>query len=249
MYTTYERYSSGLASRFGRGFLRKAVKLLVLTLILYLVISSMFLAAFQVESGSMEPLLQPKDRILVSPLVYGARFLFFSARLPAVRDPQRGDIVVIHSPMYSRPAVPVSILEPVVRFFSFQRGGIVRDDSGRRVPAYMIKRIVAVPGDTIEISGFRAYVRPPGGNAFVEEQELLPQSYRITTGGLPEGWAKEFPFSGEFPPLTLQKDQYFLLGDNRQDSSDSRSWGAISRSRIVGRVIYRYWPLSRGGRL
>jgi signal peptidase I len=137
----------------------------------------------------------------------------------------------------------------VVRFFSFQRGGIVRDDSGRRVPAYMIKRIVAVPGDTIEISGFRAYVRPPGGNAFVEEQELLPQSYRITTGGLPEGWAKEFPFSGEFPPLTLQKDQYFLLGDNRQDSSDSRSWGAISRSQIVGRVIYRYWPLSRGGRL
>ena len=249
MYTTYERYSSGFAARFGRGFLRKAVKLLVLTAILYLIISSMFLAAFQVESGSMEPLLQPKDRILISPLVYGARFLFFSARLPAVRDPQRGDIVVIHSPMYRQPALPLSVIEPLVRFFSFQRGGVVRDDSGRRVPAFMIKRIVAVPGDTIMISGFRAYVRPEGGNAFVAEQELLPQSYRITTDALPDGWAREFPFSGEFAPLTLQRDQYFLLGDNRQDSSDSRSWGAISRDQLVGRVIYRYWPLSRSGKL
>jgi signal peptidase I len=178
-------------------------------------------------------------------LIYGARFLFFAAKLPPVRDPERGDIVVIRSPMYSRPTLPVSIIEPLVRFFSFQRGSVVRDDSGRRVPAYMIKRIVAVPGDTIKVSGFTAYIRPDGSSTFAAEQELIPQTYELFVGSLPEGWAKEFPFSGEYPAVTLEEDQYFVLGDNRQGSSDSRSWGPVTRDQLVGRVIYRYWPLSR----
>ena len=70
----------------GRGLVRKLIKLLIVTLILYLIISNMFLATFQVESGSMQPLLEPKDRIFVSPLIYGARFLFFSAKLPPRHD-------------------------------------------------------------------------------------------------------------------------------------------------------------------
>ena len=249
MYSTYERYSSGLAGRMGRGLARKLLKLLILTIILYLIISGMFLTTFQVESVSMEPLLKARDRIFVSPLVYGAKVLFFSARLPALREPERGDVVVIHSPLYSRPGAPLSLVEPLVRFFSFQRGSAVRDESGRRVPAYMIKRIMAVPGDTIRISDFTAYIRPEGSSGFVAEQELIPGSYEILVGSLPEGWAKEFPFSGEHPPLTLEKGQYFLLGDNRQGSSDSRSWGPVTRDQIVGRVLYRYWPLPRSGRL
>jgi signal peptidase I len=249
MYSTYEHYSSGLASRMGKGLARKLLKLLVVTLILYLIVSRMFLATFQVQSVSMQPLLQARDRIFVSPLIYGARVLFFSAKLPALREPERGDIVVIHSPMYGRPGVPLSLVDPLIRFFSFQRGGVVRDESGRRVPAYMIKRIVAVPGDTIRISGFKAYIRPADGSAFVAEQELIAQTYEVLVGSLPGGWKEEFPFSGELPPLTLEKDQYFLLGDNRQGSSDSRSWGPVPRDQIVGRVLYRYWPLSRSGRL
>ena len=153
MYSTYEKYSSGFAGRMGRGLVRKLLKLLVLTVVLYLIISSMFLATFQVQSTSMEPQLQARDRIFVSPLVYGAKVLFFSARFPAVREPARGDVVVIHSPMYGRPRAPLSLIEPLIRFFSFQRGSVVRDESGRRIPAYMVKRIVAVPGDTIRISG------------------------------------------------------------------------------------------------
>ena len=249
MYSTFERYSSGFGARFGRGFLRKLAKLVVLTLILYLIISSMFLATFQVESGSMLPFLEPKDRIFVSPLTYGAKFLFFSARLPAVREPARGDVVVIRSPMYTKPNLPLSILEPFLRFFSFQRGSAVRDVSGRRIPAYMIKRIMAIPGDTIKMSGFKVYIKPEGSNTYTEEQELIPQTYTTIITGLPEGWAKEFPFSGELPPVTLEEEQYFFLGDNRQDSSDSRSWGPLPRDQLLGKVIYRYWPLSRSGQL
>jgi signal peptidase I len=249
MFSTYERYSSGFRGRLGRGLVQKLLKLVTLTLILYLIISSMFLATFQVESASMEPLLEARDRIFVSPLVYGANILFFRAKLPPLKEPARGDIVVIHSPLYGRPRVPLSLVEPLIRFFSFQRGSVVRDESGRRVPAYMIKRIVAVPGDTIRISGFTAYIRQEGGSTFVAEQELIPRSYEFLVGSLPEGWAKEFPFSGEHPPLTLGEDQYFLLGDNRPGSSDSRSWGPVTKDQILGRVLYRYWPLSRSGGL
>ena len=178
MYSTFERYSSGFGARFGRGFLRKLVKLVVLTLILYLIISSMFLATFQVVSGSMMPFLHPKDRIFVSPLSYGAKFLFFSARLPAVREPARGDVVVIRSPMYNKPNLPLSVLEPFVRFFSFQRGSAVRDVSGRRIPAFMIKRIVAIPGDTIKMSEFKVYIKPEGSTTYTEEQELISRLIR-----------------------------------------------------------------------
>jgi len=249
MYSTYERYSAGLTGRMGKGLVRKLLKLAITTLILYLIISGMFLASFQVQSISMEPLLEPKDRIFVSPLTYGARFLFFSSRLPAVREPARGDIVVIHSPVYRRPNLPLSIFEPLIRFFSFQRGSAVRDEAGRRVPAYMIKRVVGIPGDTIKMSNFVAYIRPDGGSGFTEEQELIPGSYRIMTGTMPDGWEKTFPFSGEHPSLTLKEGQYFLLGDNRQASSDSRSWGPVSRQQLFGRVIYRYWPLARNAKL
>jgi signal peptidase I len=249
MYSTYERYSSGIAARMGRGLLRKIIKLILLTLILYLVISSMFLTTFQVQSVSMEPLLMAGDRIFVSPLMYGAKILFFSARLPPVREPRRGDIVVIHSPMYGRPRAPLSLVDPLIRFFSFQRGSVVRDETGRRVPAYMIKRIVAVPGDTIRISKFVAYVRPQDSTVFRAEQQLMPQSYEIRAEALPEEWAAEFPFSGEHPPLTLGEGQYFLLGDNRSSSSDSRSWGPVSRDQILGKVVYRYWPVARSGNL
>jgi signal peptidase I len=249
MYTTFERYSTGLGSRFTRGFLPQLLKIIVITMFLYLLLSSMFLSAFQIESGSMLPALQPGDRILASPLTYGARFLFFSARLPAVREPARGDIVVIRSPMYRKPSFPISMLEPVLRFFSFQRASMVRDKSGRRVPPYMIKRIVGIPGDTVRMSGFRAFIKPEGSDSYREEQELGGSTYSILIEGLPEGWSKEFPFSGELQPLTLGEGQFFVLGDNRQGSSDSRSWGPLSREEILGNVMYRYWPLSRSGRL
>jgi len=249
MYTTFERYSTGVGARFTRGFLRQLIKAIIITFVLYLLISSMFLTSFQVQSSSMLPVLEPGDRVLVSPLTYGARFLFFSARLPAVREPARGDIVVVRSPLSKKPSFPISFFEPIVRFFSLQRASLIRDDAGRRVNPFMIKRIIAVPGDTIKMSNFRAYIKSEESSVFRDEQELIQTPYSIVVEGLPEGWTKEFPFSGELESLILEKGQYFFLGDNRQNSSDSRSWGLLAQDRILGNVIYRYWPLSKTGKM
>jgi len=249
MFTTYERYSTGLRAHMGRGFIRPLIKILILFAVLYLVLTSMFLTAYQVQSVSMQPLLEPRDRLLVSPLVYGSRILFFPARLPAVREPERGDVVVIQSPMYGRPSTLVSVLEPLVRVFTLQRGTLVRDAIGGRVPRYMVKRIIALPGDTVLLRDYQAFVRSAGATEFVEESQLAAAAYQIVRTALPAGWRKELPFSGDLEALTLAEGQYFVLGDNRPSSSDSRSWGPVERRQVVARVLYRYWPFARGGRL
>jgi signal peptidase I len=249
MYASFERYSTGARAHMGRSFLRPLLKILVLFVVLYLIVTSMFLTAFQVQSQSMHPLLEPRDRILVSPFPYGPPILFFKARLPAVQEPERGDVVILRSPMYERPRGVVTLFEPLVRVLTLQRGSLVRDPLGRRMPRYMVKRVIGLPGDTVVLRGYRAFVRRAGESEFVSEDRLSGVPYEVVTGVIPEGWDGELPFSGELPPVTLEPGQYFVLGDNRPASSDSRSWGPLERDRIVARVIFRYWPFARGGRL
>ncbi len=250
MVSPYEHYSSGLATRFGRGFLFPLLKVLLIAFLLHLFISRIFVTSFQVDSGSMRPALEPKDRLLVSTLVYGGRIPFLTRlRLPALRPPARGDIVVVESPAWVRPAFPWSALEPVVRFLSLQRGSVVRDHTGRLTPRYLVKRVMALPGDTVRMSGYVAYIRAAGAADFEPEQELLGSSYGIRTEKPPVGWTEDLPFSGSLEPLTLRAGEYFVLGDNRPDSSDSRSWGPVESGKLLGRVFFRYWPAARGGRL
>jgi signal peptidase I len=250
MVSPYEHYSSGLAARFSRGLLFPLLKILLIAFLLYLFISRLFITSFQVDSGSMKPGLEQKDRLLVSTLVYGGRIPFLGhLRLPALRTPARGEIVVLQSPAYVQPAFPWSAMEPVVRFLSLQRASVVRDHTGRFTPRYLIKRVIAVPGDTVRMSQYLAYIKAAGSPDFVPEQELLGSTYAIRTEKLPEGWSEEMPFSGSLEPLTLEAGQYFVLGDNRPDSSDSRSWGPVETDRILGKAVFRYWPAARGGRL
>jgi signal peptidase I len=250
VYSSYEHYSSRLRSRFSRGFLFPLLKVLLIAFLLYLFLSRIFVSAFQVDSGSMLPGLEQRDRLLVSPLVYGGRVPFFkNLRLPPMREPERGEIVVVESPAYVEPAFPWSALEPVVRFLSLQRGSIVRDHTGRLAPRYLIKRVIAKPGDTVRMSGYVAYIQAAGSSGFVPEQELLGSGYSIRTERLPEGWTEDLPFSGSLDPLTLKAGEYFVLGDNRPYSSDSRSWGPLEGRKILGKAFFRYWPAGRGGRL
>lgn len=249
MYSSYERYSTGFGTRFGRGLLFPLLRVIAFSFLLYLLLSRLFITTFQVDSASMRPILEEKDRLLVSTLVFGGRFPFISARLPPLRAAQRGEIVVVESPAYVQPGFPINVLEPVVRFLSLQRGSIIRDNTGRSIPRYMIKRIIGTPGDTVKMSRYLAYIKTAGSDNFVEERELLGSAYSIRTAPLPEGWGEELPFSGSMAPIALKQGEYFLLGDNRPDSSDSRSWGPVSAQKILGKAFYRYWPISRGGKL
>ncbi len=247
MYASYERYGRGAGSRLLSGLLLPLVKVVALTLVLYLVLTTLFLSSFRVESTSMLPSLEEGNRVLVSPLIYGPKLL--AARLPGLREPQRGDIVVLLSPVYPEISPARTGLEYLLRFFSLQHGVTIRDRTGRPIPRFLVKRIIGVPGDTVRISDNVAYLRPPGAQSFIEERELIGDGYTLVRKPPPDGWQEGFPASGTMEPITLGEDQYFLLGDNRTDSSDSRSWGPVSKRLFLGRAFYRYWPFSQGGGL
>lgn len=89
-----------------------------------------------------------------------------------------------------------------------------------------IKRVIGLPGETLEIKS---------GKVFISGQELvenyLPEHYQTNPG--------DYTRSGA---VKLGEDEYFVVGDNRPYSSDSRAWGPINKSMIIGRAFFRYWP-------
>jgi signal peptidase I len=90
-----------------------------------------------------------------------------------------------------------------------------------------IKRVVAVAGQTVEVRGGQVIV-----DGVVQDEPYL----------------EEAP-SYEYGPITVAEGQYFVLGDNRNNSYDSHAWGTLDKSFLIGRADIRYWPLDRAGRL
>ena len=120
-------------------------------------------------------------------------------------DPKRGDVVVFHAPATAN----------------------CPEGTG----CDFIKRVIALPGETIELREHTYYVN---GQA-LPEPYLPPEN--VTNGG---------PFL-QGRVVTLGPDEYFVSGDNRPHSSDSRVWGPITKEEIVGRGFFRYWPADRIG--
>ncbi|MEQ9370735.1 MAG: signal peptidase I [Coleofasciculus chthonoplastes F3-SA18-01] len=114
------------------------------------------------------------------------------------RQPQRGDIVVFS---------PTDALKQ------------------QNFKDAFIKRVIGLPGETVEVKGGRVYVN---------DQALREQ------------YIEEEP-EYSYGPVTVPEDNYLVLGDNRNNSYDSHYWGFVPRDKIIGRAIVRFWPLNRVG--
>lgn len=140
------------------------------------------------------------------------------------------------------------------RFQPPARGDVVVVVESNGVP--VIKRVVALPGDTVEIDGAHVaaggrprpavLVRPGGSGPWLR----LAEPY-VTGWGRPEFCcdAGGRSVNGGPAPLTLPAGEFFVLGDNRGVSVDSRQFGLVPRDRIVARALLRYWPLDRTGNI
>ena len=187
--------------------------------------------------------------MIVSELAFGPRVPFAHSRLPGLATPERGDLVVVQPPFFGEQTLFSQILEPFVNFFTLQKASLHRNLYGMKVNGFMVKRIIGLPGDTIRLKSYVASIKPRGASDFVPEQQLVPLHYSILTASAARGWSSSFPLSGNAGELVLHSNEYFVLGDNRPESSDSRSWGPVGIDRIVGKVIYRYWPPQSFGKL
>lgn len=222
--------------------------LIVLTLfVVHLLISSFLLRSVAVGSVSMEPTLSPKQRVFVTPLRHGASVPFLDRTLPAVRTPQRGDLVTVRPP-YSAVTTVERLAEPFVSFFTLQQVRLADSSELSFEHSELLRRVIGVPGDTIRIEEFVAYVRPAEGDRFLEEHELASHQYTITFDPLPDGWTEALPVSGSLTEdIVLADDEYFVMSDNRSFTNDSRYWGPVAIERVTGAVLFRYWPFDAVG--
>jgi signal peptidase I len=197
--------------------------LLILALVIFSVRSSLA-DWYGVPSGSMRPTILEGDRVFVNKLAYDLKLPFTTLHLAEWGNPDRGDIIVFYSP-----------------------------HDGRR----LIKRVVGLPGDTVELRKNNLIINgepvayqpiaeellrdiPPAeraGRVFASEK--LPGQTHAVTGN------PASPARRDFGPYVVSSGQYFVLGDNRDDSFDSRFWGALDRKRILGRATAVVMSLDR----
>lgn len=187
-------------NRKNRSFWQELPILILVALIVAVVIKTFFFQAFYIPSGSMIPTLQINDRVLVNKMSY---------RFGAV---ERGDILVFDSPE----AIDVerSFVSRVARSIG-EATGLTSPDT------VLIKRVIGLPGETVEIRDNQVYVN---GRPIAEPY-------------LPDGIAMR-----DFEELVIPADHVFMMGDNRNQSRDSRVFGPIPREDIVGRAFVTVWP-------
>jgi signal peptidase I len=121
--------------------------------------------------------------------------------------------------------------EITYRFREPQRGEVIVFKYPQDINQRFIKRIIALPNESIKIYQGRIVIKDIyGEEVFLDEFEYL--SYF--------SFASSF---GQEEEIFLQDDQYFVMGDNRDHSSDSRRWGPLDRNYIIGRALFRAWPV------
>lgn len=119
------------------------------------------------------------------------------------------------------------------RFRSPERGDVIVFKAPQNEDYDYIKRVIALPGDTVKINSGQVFVN----NALVDESGFLDE--RVTThAGL---------YTKEGQSVTVPAAEYFVMGDNRNNSSDSREWGPVPQANLVGRAWLRYWPINELG--
>lgn len=112
---------------------------------------------------------------------------------------------------------------------SIQRGDMVVFWFPRDTSKSYIKRVVGLPGDTVEIRDGDVYV-----NGKVLEEDYVPSQYRDHQ---------------TLAPVTVPANAFYVLGDHRSSSNDSRAWGTVERKYIYGKAVFVYWPLDKLGRV
>ncbi len=114
------------------------------------------------------------------------------------------------------------------RFRDPKRFEVIVFKAPNRPSQYYIKRIIGLPNEKVEIKDGKIFITDQEGKTFELKEEYLPN--KETSG---------------YVSITLRQNQYFVLGDNRSASYDSRNWGPLDKSLIIGRVWLRLWPYNR----
>ncbi len=199
--------------------LREYLESLLVTVILALFGTSFVVQAFKIPSQSMETTLLVGDHLLVNKFLFGGSGAWYDSLLP-YREIRRGDIIVFKFPF---------------------------DDH-----AHYVKRVIAVPGDRLKIVEQQVSIN---GATLLEAYKVhagrydpYADNFPPTAPGFPRGnvreeWADQILRHVQQGELVVPPGKYFVMGDNRDQSWDSRYWGFIARESVMGRPMLIYWSV------
>jgi signal peptidase I len=196
------------------------VKSIGIALALFLVLRTFLIQTFVITSGSMEQTLLVGDMLVVNRVAIGTRIPATSIRIPGYSEPRRLDVLVFDPPH-----------EETLK---------------------LIKRLIGMPGDTIEMRNRTLYVNgveqvePYVVHANIADEThpwMQWQHDHVAPGVDASAYA---PTRDNWGPLVVPPDRYFMLGDNREQSLDSRYWGLLEGWRLEGRAVFTYFSYNKG---
>jgi signal peptidase I len=210
------------------------VKSIAGALAIFLFIRTFFVEAFRIPSGSMIPTLLVGDWLFVNKLVYGPHIPFTQINLPGYSEPKRSDVVVFVSPYQPDEA-----------------------ERGNDPTPTLVKRLVGMPGDTLYMrdgllhvngiaqrQGFAAANNEKGDGNSVDPLFDWQKRYALPSSRF--GAAPAQATHDNWGPLVVPAGHYFMMGDNRYCSKDSRYWGLVPRANVRGRPLFVYYSYRPG---
>lgn len=213
------------ASRGGDETLLESIAGFCSLLVIILYVYGFIIQNFVIPSGSMEPTLLIGDHLFVDRATLAPP----SPWMPLVhyREPRRGDVVVFIKP------TPDLV-------------------DGRPQFQYLVKRLIALPGDHLHMIDGVVFINgvaqprlhaqrttPENFSLFLDDFPTLPPM--PIPDLTPQSWTADFSSHVVNGDLVVPAGQYFMMGDNRHNSADSRYWGFVPRANIVGRPLFNYW--------
>ncbi len=208
-------------SKNKRSIYKEYIEPFLIAAVIALFIRQFAVEAFKIPSASMVPTLRIGDHLLVNKFIYGPRIPFTDTRIFSWKEPKRGEIIVFKFPL---------------------------DESKN-----FIKRVVGVPGDKIQIRKGKLFINdaavPLSDLGTYDDKDQSSGSYSARAELLDEqlGAVQHHILylhdqSGvHFGPELVPRDSVFVMGDNRDNSQDSRVWGFVKYNKIIGRALIIYW--------
>ena len=213
-------------SQYSKSKLRQNVEAIVIALCLALLIRTFIVQPFKIPSGSMIPTLLIGDHLLVNKFIYGTKIPFMDIRIFPVEDIKRGDVIVFKFP---------------------------GNDSVNKGVHY-IKRAIGLPGDEVNIEGRDVYINGEKIKQVYEgNYKYFEQGTEVTTDKYIDTLSENIfdviykkssinTTKGKTNfPITIPEGNIFVLGDNRDNSYDSRFWGFVPIESISGKAFLIHW--------
>lgn len=181
------------------------------------------------KSVSMQPDIPPSAMVFFSPLAKTYR---------------RGSVVLVYQMEGLEVSKTMKFLDRAVGFFTARQVSIVNSKHWMG-SSFQIRRILALPGDSIFMKDHVLYIKPKGSDFPLTEFELLESPYNVSIAASPAFWDSSVGVKGSFDEITLSDDEYYVLADNRNSSVDSRLWGPVKKENIKAVALLEYFPFRK----